>query len=443
MKRVVICIVCSLTLVAGWAGCSKRPRGTAHAVVEVKADISNAGSAPSIEIDDTDWPQWRGLRSDGVALDQPIPESWDESTNVAWKVDVPGHGHASPILVGSLVCLATAIEEQQTQIVVAYDRTTGEERWRLVVHEGGFPSKSEIHKKGTHANSTLASDGQSLYAVFFNSGKIFASAIGLDGKLHWQQEVGDFSSKFGYAPSPIVYENYLIVTADNWGNGYIAALHRDTGKVYWRTKRPAVSTYSTPLIAKIHGRDQLVISGCDEIVSYNPSNGEQLWACSAISEATCGTPVTDGSSIFASGGHPDKQTVAIKGDGSGDIVWKNSTRIYEPSLLVANGCVFGVTDDGIAWCWSADNGKVHWKQRLGGSFSASPILCNGKIFVPNLDGETFIFEAKSDAYHQIARNKIGQDSYACLAIGGDAIFMRIGYSQGQQRNEKLICLRTP
>jgi outer membrane protein assembly factor BamB len=185
------------------------------------------------------------------------------------------------------------------------------------------------------------------------------------------------------------------VIPDNWGNGYIAALHRETGEVVWLNKRPAVSTYSTPLLAKIGGRDQMVLSGCDQLVSYDPSNGEQLWACAATSEATCGTPVTDGNTIFASGGHPNKQTVAVSGDGAAKLIWKNSTKIYEPSMLVANGCVFAVSDDGIGWCWSAENGNIHWKQRLGGTFSVSLTMCEGKIFVPNLSGETIVFEASA------------------------------------------------
>ena len=440
MRQLIQSSLVVLALISGSTGCSKR--GKSVTVVEIKTNASKIITAEELRITEADWPQWRGSNCDGIANDQDIPEKWDESTNIAWKVDLPGLGHASPIVVGSLVCLATAMVDQQKQMVVAYDRETGDERWRTNVHEGGFPSRSDIHKKATNANSTLASDGKSIFSVFFNSEKIIASAIDLSGKLVWQKEVGGFSSKFGYAPSPLVYKSLVIVAADNWGNGYIAALHRETGEVVWRKKRPAVSTYSTPLLAKIGGRDQLVLSGCDQLVSYDPSNGEQLWACAATSEATCGTPVTDGKTIFASGGHPNKQTVAVSGDGSAKLIWKNSTKIYEPSMLTANGCVFAVSDDGIAWCWSAENGNVHWKQRLGGNFSASPTMCNGKIFVPNLSGETFVFEASADGYREVARNKLGSDSYSCMAIAGGEVFMRVGNSQGQQRTERLVCIRS-
>ena len=440
MRQLINSSLVLFLLISASTGCYKR--GKSVPVVEIDTSGSAIRTAEELRITESDWPQWRGSNCDGIASDQDIPETWDESTNIAWKVDLPGLGHASPIVVGSLVCLSTAMVDQQKQMVVAYDRETGAERWRINVHEGGFPRRSDIHKKSTNANSTLASDGKSIFSVFFNSEKIIASAIDLSGKLVWQNEVGGFSSKFGYAPSPLVYKSFVIVAADNWGNGYIAALHRETGEVVWRKKRPAVSTYSTPLLAKIGGRDQLVLSGCDQLVSYDPSNGEQLWACAATSEATCGTPVTDGKTIFASGGHPNKQTVAVSGDGSAKLIWKNSTKIYEPSMIVANGCVFGVSDDGIAWCWSAENGNVHWKQRLGGNFSASPTMCNGKIFVPSLSGETFVFEASADGYHVVACNKLGSDSYSCIAIAGGEVFMRVGSSQDQQRTERLVCIRS-
>ena len=422
-------------------GCSRRPQRNAVSVVEVAASATSHSTVAAVQITDSDWPQWRGPRGDGTVIDQDIPVNWDEATNVAWKVDVPGRGHASPILIGSLVCLATALPDHQQQVVLAFDRVTGEQRWRAVVHEGGFPANSEVHQKGSFANSTLASDGHRVFAIFFNSGKVFATAIDLHGQQVWQKEVGAFSSKFGYAPSPVIYKSTIIISADNWGNGYFAALNRETGDILWRKKRPAVSTYSSPLLATIQGRDQLVLSGCDQLVSYNPANGEQLWSCQAMAEATCGTPVTNGTYIFASGGYPGKQTVAV--NGSGEIMWKNQTKVYEPSLVTTGGYVFAVTDDGIAWCWSADSGAVLWKHRLDGSYSASPVACNGHIFVPNLSGETIVFEAKGDAYHEVARNRLGQDSYACLAVGGNSIFMRVGYVAGHERNEKLVCLRKP
>ena len=422
-------------------GCSKGP--SRNPVVEVTADAAKVADAVPLEIADSDWPQWRGPRGDGTASDQTVPVRWDEGTNVAWMADVPGRGHASPIVIGSTVYLASAIADQQRQVVIAFDRATGKRLWQTAVHEGGFPAPTEVHLKGSNANGTLASDGHHIFAAFFNSGRIFATALDLDGNRLWQQDVGAFSSKFGYAPSPILYKSAVIVSADNWGGGYLAALHRDTGEVVWRKSRPAISTYSSPLLASVDGRDQLVISGCNQLVSYDPATGNELWSCQAIAEATCGTPVTDGSMIFASGGFPERQTICVKGDGSGEMAWSDKTKVYEPSMVTTGEHLFAVTDEGIAVCWSARTGKALWKQRLGGSFSASPVICNGLIYVSNLSGETVVFEANGDAYHEAARNRLGDDSYASPAVSGDSLFLRVGFGAGNERKERLVCIRQP
>ncbi len=421
-------------------GCSPRPPAESVPVVDVAPKAAVAEATP-IQVGETDWPQWRGPRGDGTAANAEVPVKWDETTNVAWKADIPGRGHSSPIVVGSTVYVANAIPEPQKQVVIAIDRATGQPRWETAVHEGGFPDPAVIHNKSSNANSTVACDGSRLFAAFFNSGRIFVTALDLDGKRLWQQDVGAFGSKFGFAPSPILYKSTVIIAGDNLSGGYIAALHRETGDVIWRKARPATATYSSPLLATIGGREQLVISGCNQLVSYDPATGNELWACDAIAEATCGTPVTDGTLIFAAGGYPDRETICV--DASGGKVWSNKTKVYEPSLVVAGEHLYAVTDDGIAFCWAAKTGDELWKERLGGSFSASPVACNGNILVPNLSGETIVFQAQGDAYHEVSRNRLGDDSYSSPAVSGNELFLRVGVGTGGERQERLVCIRKP
>jgi len=422
------------------AGCSRRPRVEAVPVAEVAPTAGIAPAAP-IAVGATDWPQWRGPRGDGTAGDADVPTTWDESTNVAWRADIPGRGHSSPIAVGATVYVATAITEPDRQAVVGIDRATGDKRFETVVHEGGFPDPSVIHRKATNANSTLACDGTRLFATFFNSGRVFLTALDLDGTRLWQRDVGAFASKFGYAPSPVLHGSTVIVAGDNAGGGYLAALHRETGDVVWLKSRPAVSTYSSPLVATIGGREQLVISGGGRLASHDPATGEELWSLDAIAEATCGTPVTDGDMVFASGGYPERETVGV--DARGTKVWSNRTKVYEPSLLAAGGHLFAVDDGGVAWCWDAKTGKERWKQRIGGSFSASPVACGGRLLVPNLSGETVVFDAAGDAFREVARNTLGNDSYASIAVGGGELFLRIGIGDGAERREQVVCIRRP
>ncbi len=389
---------------------------------------------------DSDWPGWRGPNRNGISPSSSAPVTWSETENVVWRVPVPGRGHSSPVVCGDQVILATALEDKLQQVVVAFDRATGSEKWRLVLHEGGFPSDRQMHPKGSHANGTVVCDDQHIFIAFLNHDSIIASAIDFDGKLAWQTTLGAFNSKFGYAPSPVLYESLVIFAADNQGGGYLAAVDRRSGNLVWRKARSRSSTYSSPVVAHVSGRDQLLISGGDQVSSYDPGSGELIWACDGTTDATCGTMVWNESLVFASGGYPDQQTLAVKADGAGEVVWSTAVKSYEPSLIRVGDELYSVTDNGIAHCWDSQTGKLHWKQRLGGSFSASPVCSGERIYVSNLSGTTFVFQATSRGYEELAKNQLGDDTYASPAICGDQIFLRVGTQQSGARQEMLYCL---
>ncbi len=384
------------------------------------------------------WPAWRGPTGDGIAIDQQAPTTWSESEGVVWMSDVPGRGHGSPTVVGNQVLLATALDSEQQQLVLAYDRETGEELWSTVVHAGNFPSKREIHNKGSNANSTLACDGKLAFIAFFNGGKVTATALDLDGNIVWQQELGAFSSKFGFAPSPVLYKSFVIFAVDNWGGGYIAAVEADSGKIAWKTARDAKNSHSSPLIANVGGQDQLLICGLNTVDSYDPATGERRWSTAGTAETTCGTMVVAGDKVVASGGFPETQTICLS--ATGDKLWENGINVYEPSILAVGDAIFAVSDKGIAYCWSAEDGHELWKKRLGGSFSASPIVCSGNIYVSDLSGKTYVFKASPESYQEIAVNQLGADCYASPAVVGNQIFLRVGFGSGEQRREKLVCI---
>src|SRR5262249_37574226 len=133
-----------------------------------------------VQIDANDWPWWRGPSRNGIAAKQKVPIEWSETKNVVWKTPVPGRGHASPIVVGARIFLETADEKGKTQSVLCYDRATGTELWRKELHKDGFDGR--WHGKNTRASSTLASDGERVFAVFYNEGAVWATALDFDGK---------------------------------------------------------------------------------------------------------------------------------------------------------------------------------------------------------------------------------------------------------------------
>jgi len=385
-----------------------------------------------------DWPGWRGPSGNGIAAANSAPVRWSDSEGVRWSANVPGRGHGSPIVVGDRVLLATAIDGQAQQLVLAYDRESGQELWQRIVHEGNFPDRAEVHTKGTNANSTLASDGKLAFISFFNNARVTATALDMDGHIVWQTELGPFSSKFGYAPSPLLYKSLVIFAVDNWGGGYLVGVDAGSGQIAWRVGRPAKNSHSSPLIATVGGRDQLLIAGCDQVCSYDPATGKQLWSAAGTSETTCGTMVVSNDLVFASGGYPDKQTICLTADGKK--VWDNRVNVYEPSLLAVDDLLFGVTDSGIAYCWSAPDGRERWKERLGGNFSASPTYCNGNVYVSDLSGKTYVFAANGERYQPVSLNRVGNDNYASPAIVEGEIFLRVGFGSGNERQEKLLAI---
>lgn len=405
------------------------------------AKTSERGLSDFPELSENDWPWWRGPTRNGIAPAAETPVRWSESENIAWQSPVPGRGHSSPIVVGDRVFLATADEAQQVQAVLAYDRRTGKPLWKTDVARGGF--LSAIHAKNTHASPTLACDGQRLFAVFAHHDSVQATALDLTGKRIWQQTVGPFRPRryeYGYAPSPVLYRGTVIVTAEADSGSYIAALDRKTGRQVWRTPRPDNISFSSPSVGNIAGRDQLVISGFDQVASYDPATGKGLWSAPGTTAATCGTAVWDGDLVFASGGYPKSETLAVHASGSGEVVWRNPQKCYEQSLLAFNGFVYGLTDGGILFCWRGGDGTEMWKQRLQGPVSASPVLAGGHIYWANERGTMYVFKTNPEQLELVAENKLGDDSFASPAVSRGQIFLRVASSGSGTRQETLYCI---
>lgn len=389
-----------------------------------------------------EWWGWRGPHRNGVAEeDQSPPVRWSETQNVLWKTPLPGRGHSSPTLVAGKVILTTADEGRQVQSVVCFDRKTGKELWNTVINRGSFPAR--IHRKNTHATPSVASDGRRLFAVFHNNDGIQLAALNLDGRILWQKRTGAFVPeryKFGYAPSPLVYQSRVIVCAESEADGFLAAYDPENGRQLWRTPRPKQLNFSSPVVGHVAGRDQLLLSGGGLIAAYHPLTGKKLWSCPGICTVTCGTMVWDDRRVFASGGYPQRGTMAVAADGSGRVVWTNRVKCYEQSLLVHDGYVYAVDDRGVAYCWKSDDGTEMWKKRLGGNYSASPVLADGNLYVSNESGTTFVFRANPKQFELVAQNRLGDEAFATPSICGGRIFLRVARRTANGRQEWLYCI---
>lgn len=412
------------------------------AVTVAMGILASTGFAEDLSIDPKqDWPWWRGPTRDNKVTGeaQPVLE-FSENQHVIWKTAVPGRGHASPTLVGDKIFLATAIDE--TQAVVAFDRASGEQLWLTEVNEGQLPPK--IHAKNTHASSTVACDGERVFANFYNDKTIHLVALTLDGKKDWEQRVGPFEPKkyeFGYAASPLVYGDTVIVIGDQVNAGFLAAFDRQTGKPVWRTQRPADINYASPTVATIGGQDQILVSGIERIAAYNPLDGKLLWESKGgTAPQTCGTVVWDGDLVFASGGYPKKITAAVRA-GTGEVVWENNKKCYEQSMLTKDGYLYAINDNGIAYCWRATDGKEMWAERLKGPISASPVLVGDRIYIVNEVGTHYVIKADPNTFEKLSESQLGDETFATPTIVGDRLYVRTTHVDDDgKRQEMLYCL---
>ena len=391
-----------------------------------------------------DWQSWRGPTKNGIAAeDQTPPVKWSETENVVWKTKVPGRGHATPIVVGNKIFLATADDQAQTQSVVCFDRASGSQVWQTQINQGAFNPK--MHPKNNHASTTIATDGERLFVVFNNHGGVQVAAVDYDGKLLWEKVVGEFKAPFpfGFSTSPIVYDGNVIVTNLNNGEGSgLFAFNGATGDEVWRVDRPAGTSYSTPVIAEVAGEPQLLLSGTKKVFSFNPTNGKENWMANSKWSVSCGIMVWDKDLVFASGGYPDSQTLAINAK-TGKMVWENRVKVYEQSMLAHDGYIYAHSDNGALYCWQAKDGQEMWKQRFSNRKdpqSASPVYANGNIYFTTELGETLVIKASPKGMEEVARNKLGDESFASLALSGNQIFARVAKTEGGSRQEWLYCL---
>lgn len=413
-NRLASWILCWVTL--SLLGCGSHGANTS---IDAR-QISLKKSLP-IEINAGDWPWWRGPHHNGIAEPQKVPHRWSEEKNVLWKVPLPGKGHASPIVVEDRIFLPTADGEKETMSLLCLDRKTGNLLWDKTIHQETF---MHTHKKNSHASATPAWDGKRVFVVFMIKDGIFVTALDREGNLIWQTRAGDFDSKHGYGSSPLLYKSLVIVNGDNQGDGFLAALDRETGDIIWRVERTDNSSFATPVVAQLDGVDQLLLSGHNAICSYDPANGTLRWKSEGPAATTANTMLWHRGLVFASGGWPEHNLMAVHADGSGKIAWQKGIKAYVPSPVIINDKLLIVQDANIVRLFDPESGDELWKQRLGRrGYSASPTVVGDVVFLPDETGEVHVFRA-GQKFEKIATNSLEGDGMASPIICGDKIFLR-------------------
>ena len=395
------------------------------------------------------WPMWRGPRLDGTSQDKGFPEKWDSST-LAWKAELPGGGHASPIVWNDRIFTVASVEDSGARVLISIDRASGKVLWQTPVVTSPLEKK---HGLNSHASSTPATDGEKIYTAFLDlsktkdepqvgsgrkndggtasPGEPVVSAHDFNGKLVWQKRIGRFSSKHGFCSSPVLYKDKVIVNCDHDGDGYIVALARTDGRELWRIERPnKTRSYVVPIIREIAGKTQMVLSGTICVTSYNPDDGKLIWSMDGPTEQFVASLVHSERTgwFYLTGGFPEHHVMAIKPDGSGKlgddfVPWHtNKGAAYVPSPIIEGDWFLITSDSGIAHCFEAKTGRIAWTERFGEQH-ASLVSAEGKVWFVNDRGLTRAVKP-GDQYALSAESDVGEKVFASPAMSDGQVFVR-------------------
>jgi len=383
---------------------------------------------------------------------------WSEEKNVAWKIEIPGRGSASPIIWKDMVYVLTAVpigepakatqpqesspggrgprgiqpSRAQQFTILAIRRSDGGVAWKKVLRE-------EVPHEGTHATSTWASnspitDGENLYAYFGSRGLY---CLDMDGNLVWEKDFGDMQTRraFGEGSSPALFGNTLLVNWDHEGDSFIVALDKRSGDEIWRKDRDEITSWSTPLVVEHAGRPQAIVSATGKVRGYDLEKGDVVWEATGMTVNVIPTPVhVDGLVIVTSGFRGNAllaiQLAGARGDisDSESIVWSlDRDTPYTPSpLLYGDQLYFTKTNDGILSSYNARSGEKYFGPvRLDEvpNIYASPVGASDRVYIAGRDGATMVIEHGPD-FKVVAVNELDDGFDASPAVVDKEIYLR-------------------
>ncbi len=377
-----------------------------------------------------DWPWWRGPNFDNVApAGQKPPVAWGADSNIVWRVRLPGVGHSSPCVVGDRIYI-TSGEKTQAQSAVwlfCLERATGKTVWQTELYKGATP---RMHPDNALASATPACDGERVFVPVQSNTSVITVAVGLDGKVLWNQTVAPYNTIQGYSASLTFYKSAVIVPVEGPKGCYLTALHRGSGAVVWRKAlRSVVESYAPALVRHVAGRDQLLLIGGTSTRAYDPENGALLWECEGPARTCVATPVADRDTVYATGGYPGRNFIAIRADGAGNVTkshltWSGDAKAgYVPSPVFDEGLLYAVADQGLMRCYEAADGRVLWERDFKAPFYSSPTLAGNALYVFDRKGKGYVVPT-GRAAGTILTNELPSGVFATPVILEGRIYLR-------------------
>ena len=383
----------------------------------------------------TDWTEFRGPTGQGHSDARSVPVRWTGSSNVVWKVAAPGRGWSSPIVVKDRLYLTAAINAADGEVTLnalCLSTVDGHTSWNREVFRREAGELPGIHSKNGQASPTpIFRDGR----IYVHFGHLGTAALSADGEVLWRQTELKYTPVHGNGGSPVLWEDTLIFSIDAASEPVVVGLSSQDGKVRWRTPRktPAKKTFSfcTPLVIQLDGKPQVILPGSGFVAGYAPKDGSELWRVRyGEGYSVVPRPVYAHGLLFIGTGYDRPSLFAVRPAGAtGDatdtaIAWQTAKGAPNtPSTISVGDEIYFVSDSGTATCADARTGKVHWNERLGGDFSASPVYADGRLYFQNETGTGFVVKPGT-TFEVLARNELGDRTLASYAVADGTLYIR-------------------
>lgn len=382
-----------------------------------------------------EWPEFRGPGGQGVAHAADLPVKWSQGENVMWRRPVPGLGWSSPVVGGGRIFLTTGVAEGDgapSLRALALDLAEGRIVWDVEVFPPGETGRASMHKKNSPASPTPVLHEERLYVHFGHFG---TACLDLDGKILWRNNRFRYEPEHGNGGSPIVVGDRLVFSADARTDPSLVALDRHTGELAWRSPRDLEVrqkfSFATPLLIDVAGRPQIVCPASGAVIAHDPADGREIWRVRyGGGYSLIPRPVFAHGLLFVGTGYNRADLLAIRVDGAtGDltdthIAWRTTKGApLTPSTVVVGDELYAVSDMGVASCFDARTGTVHWQEKLEGGYSASPLAAAGRVYFQSESGVGTVVEA-GKSFRRLAHNALGERTLASLAVVDGTLLLR-------------------
>ena len=366
------------------------------------------------------------------------PKTWGPKENIKWQRELPGDGNSSPIVCGGRVFVTTASDKGQERTLLCFDRKDGKELWSKTVQ---VDEVEKTHQTNPYSGSTPACDGERV-VVWHGSPGVFCYSM--DGELQWKKELGKVVHIWGYGSSPILYKDKVILNYGPGKNSFMVALDKKTGDILWKQEEDGetkargnrmAGSWSTPVIVDVKGQPQLVCSMPTRVVAYDPDNGKILWSVG-------GLPSQRGNLVYTSliisndigvamGGYKGP-AIAFKLGGEGDVtetnrIWRveaGQPQRIGTGVIIGNEIYMANAGPGTIQCIDLKTGKDRWQERVQGNHWGSMVLAEGRLYVTNQRGTTYVIQPDPESFNLIADNELKEPSNATPAFSDGEIFIR-------------------